>query len=86
MYSRRVAVRSPLAVMLAFLICVALMPAPCISLLQSAIAQSRGKNGEHTPPSRPGKPDMLPDREELQRERVGSRARSPDQISKYANC
>src|SRR6185369_16581862 len=69
MSSRYVAVRPLLAGVLVLIIGLALVPVPFVSVLRSAMAQSRGKSGEHMPAPHPGKPEgILPDLDEVQQE------------------
>ena len=52
----RVALPSSLRITLVLLIGIALFPAPCVSILVSAVGQSQN-HGQRTPPPRPGKPE-----------------------------
>lgn len=64
MMSRRVALRSSLRITLALLIGIALLPAPCVSMLVSAMGQGRSPRTE--PPPRPGKPEgAFPDLDDV---------------------
>src|SRR5919205_1565525 len=64
---RRVALRSSLRITLVLLIGVALLPAPCVSMLVSAVGQGRGPR--IGPPPHPGKPEgELPNLEGLKNE------------------
>jgi len=63
---RRVALRSSLRITLVLLIGVALLPAPFVSMLVSAMGQGRGAQ---TAPPRPGKPEgAFPDLDEVKHE------------------
>ena len=57
MMSRRVALRSSLRITLVLLIGVALLPAPFVSMLVSAMGQGQGRRPQTGPPPRPGKPE-----------------------------
>lgn len=66
---RRVALRSSLRITLALLIGVALLPAPCVSMLVSARGQGQGRGPRTGPPPRPGKPEgALPDLDDVKNE------------------
>ena len=67
---RRVALRSSLRITLVLFIGVALLPAPCVSLLVSAMGQGQGQGrGPKMPPPRPGKPEgSLPDLDDVKNE------------------
>jgi len=63
---RRVALRSSLRIILVLLIGVALLPAPCVSMLVSAMGQGQGRGPRTEPPPRPGKPEAaLPDLDDV---------------------
>jgi YD repeat-containing protein len=65
---RRVALRSSLRITLVLLIGVALLPAPCVSLLVNAMGQGQGR-GPRTAPPRPGKPEgAFPDLDDVKKE------------------
>lgn len=65
---RRVALPSSLRIILVLLIGVALLPAPCVSLLVIAMGQGQGR-GPRTAPPRPGKPEgEFPDLDEVKNE------------------
>ena len=62
----RVALYASLRIALVFLIVVALLPVPCVSLLVSAMGQGQSPRN---PPPRPGKPEgTFPNLEDMQRE------------------
>src|SRR5215213_8443741 len=64
---RRVALRSSLRITLVLLIGIALLPAPCVSMLVSAVGQGRGPRS--APPPRPGKPEgAFPDLDDVKNE------------------
>jgi len=63
---RRVALRSSLRIILVLLIGVALLPAPCVSMLVSAMGQGQGRSPRTGPPPRPGKPEgVFPDLDDV---------------------
>lgn len=65
---RRVALQSSLRITLVLFIGVALLPAPCVSMLVSAMGQGQGHRPQTVPP-RPGKPEgALPDLDDLKNE------------------
>lgn len=65
---RRVTLRSSLRITLVLLIGIALLPAPCVSMLVSAMGQGQGR-GPRTAPPQPGKPDgALPDLDDVKNE------------------
>ena len=66
----RVALRSSLRIGLILLIGIALLPAPFVSILVSAVGQGRGQDrGRRTAPPRPGKPEgTFPNVEDIQNE------------------
>jgi len=66
---RRVVLRSSLRITLVLLIGVALLPAPCVSMLVSAMGQGQGRSPRTGPPPRPGKPEgVLPDLDDVKNE------------------
>jgi YD repeat-containing protein len=65
---RRVALRSSLRIVLVLLIGIALLPAPFVSMLVSAMGQGQGR-GPRTAPPRPGKPEgAFPDLDDVTNE------------------
>ena len=66
----RVALRSSLRIGLISLLGIALLPAPFVSILVSAVGQGQGQDrGRRTAPPRPGKPEgTFPDLDEVQNE------------------
>src|SRR5678816_414069 len=66
---RRAALRSSLRITFVLLIGVALLPAPCVSMLVSAIGQGQGRRPQTGPPPRPGKPEgVFPDLDDVKNE------------------
>src|SRR5215217_812721 len=64
---RRVALRSSLRIALALVIGVALVPAPCVLMLVSAVGQERGSRTQ--PPPRPGRPEgVFPNLDDVKHE------------------
>ncbi|HEU4836138.1 MAG TPA: DUF4214 domain-containing protein, partial [Pyrinomonadaceae bacterium] len=65
---RRVSLRSSLRIVLILLIGIALLPAPCVSVIVGAMGQGQSR-GPRTAPPRPGKPEgTLPNLEEVKGE------------------
>src|SRR6185369_4442206 len=65
----RVSLRSSLRIVFILLIGVALLPAPCVSLIVGAMGQGQSPERARTPPPRPGKPEgTLPDLEDVKNE------------------
>src|SRR3954453_9429299 len=66
---RRVALRSSLRITLVLLTGLALLPAPWVSMLVSAVGQGQGRGPRTEPPPRPGKPEgELPDLDDVKHE------------------
>src|ERR1044072_3084945 len=66
---RCIALRSSLRITLVLLIGVALLPAPCVSMLVSAMGQGQRRGPQTGPSPRPGKPEgALPDLDDVKRE------------------